>query len=88
MNPTGGDHTGGAHRKTSLRNSVGLCMFLGYDEDQTLTVVRAATGWDLDQEELRTVVSRGLSMARLFNLREGMSSADDKLATATPRTTA
>jgi aldehyde:ferredoxin oxidoreductase len=79
MNPTGGDHTGGAHAKTSLRNSIGLCIFLGYDEDQTLTLVRAATGWDLDQEALRTVVSRGLSMARLFNLREGMSSSDDKL---------
>ncbi len=79
MNPTGGDHTGGAHGKTSLRNSVGLCIFLGYDDDQTLTLVRAATGWDLDQQELRTVVSRGLSMARLFNLREGMTDSDDRL---------
>lgn len=79
MNPTGGDHTGGAHGKTSLRNSIGLCIFLGYDDDQTLSLVRAATGWDLDQQELRTVVSRGLSMARLFNLREGMSTDDDRL---------
>jgi aldehyde:ferredoxin oxidoreductase len=79
MNPTGGDHTGGAHAKTSLRNSIGLCIFLGYDDDRTLDLVRAATGWDLDHQELRTVVSRGLSMARLFNLREGMSSGDDRL---------
>ena len=79
MNPTGGDHTGGAHDKTSLRNSIGLCIFLGYDDDRTLELVRAATGWDLDQQELRAVVSRGLSMARLFNLREGMSTEDDRL---------
>jgi len=79
VNPTGGDHTGGAHAKTSLRNSIGLCIFLGYDDDRTLDLVRAATGWDLDQQELRTVVSRGLSLARLYNLREGMSSEADRL---------
>ena len=79
MNPTGGDHTGGAHGKTSLRNTIGLCIFLGYDDDRTLDLVRAVTGWDLDQQELRTVVSRGLSLARLFNLREGMTTADDRL---------
>ena len=79
VNPTGGDHTGGAHAKTSLRNSIGLCIFLGYDDDRTLELVRAATGWDLDQQELRTVVSRGLSLARLYNLREGMSSEADRL---------
>jgi aldehyde:ferredoxin oxidoreductase len=79
VNPTGGDHTGGAHQKTSIRNTVGLCIFLGYDEEQTLELVRAATGWPLDEQEMRTVVSRGLSLARLFNLREGMTTEDDRL---------
>lgn len=79
VNPTGGDHTGGAHQKTSIRNTVGLCIFLGYDEAQTLDLVRAATGWPLDEQEMRTVVSRGLSLARLFNLREGMTTRDDQL---------
>src|SRR5260370_12252786 len=79
VTPTGGDHTGGAHQKTSIRNTVGLCIFLGYDDAQTLELVRAATGWDLDDQELRTVVSRGLSMARLFNMREGMTTEADAL---------
>jgi aldehyde:ferredoxin oxidoreductase len=79
VTPTGGDHTGGAHQKTSIRNTVGLCIFLGYDEAQTLELVRAATGWPLDEQEMRAVVSRGLSMARLFNLREGMTTDDDRL---------
>ena len=79
MNPTGGDHTGGAHGKTSLRNTIGLCIFLGYDDDRTLDLVNAVTGWDMDQQELRTVVSRGLSLARMFNLREGMTTDDDRL---------
>jgi aldehyde:ferredoxin oxidoreductase len=42
-------------------------------------LVRGATGWDVDEEELRAVVSRGLSLARLFNLREGITAADDRL---------
>jgi aldehyde:ferredoxin oxidoreductase len=79
LTPTGGDHTGGSRHKTSLRNTVGLCIFLAYDEPKVVELVRAATGWDVDEEELRVVVSRGLSMARLFNLREGMRAADDKL---------
>src|SRR5713101_5484372 len=79
INPTGGDHTGGAHLKTSYRNTVGLCIFLGYDDQRTIELVRAATGWDVDDQELRTVVSRGLSMARLFNMREGMTTEGDVL---------
>jgi aldehyde:ferredoxin oxidoreductase len=79
LTPTGGDHTGGSRHKTSLRNTVGLCIFLAYDEPRVVELVRAATGWDVDEEELRIVVSRGLSMARLFNLREGMTAEDDRL---------
>jgi aldehyde:ferredoxin oxidoreductase len=79
VNPTGGDHTGGAHAKTSYRNTIGLCIFLGYDEERTLQLVRATTGWDVDDVEMRTVVSRGLSMARLFNVREGLTSDADGL---------
>ncbi|HLZ31998.1 MAG TPA: aldehyde ferredoxin oxidoreductase family protein [Chloroflexota bacterium] len=79
VTPTGGDHTGAGRHRTSLRNTVGLCQFLAYDEPKVVELVRAATGWDVDEQELRTVVSRGLSMARLFNLREGMRATDDRL---------
>jgi aldehyde:ferredoxin oxidoreductase len=79
VTPTGGDHTGAGRHRTSLRNTVGLCQFLAYDEPKVVELVRAATGWDVDEEELRTVVSRGLSMARLFNLREGMTAEADRL---------
>lgn len=79
VTPTGGDHTGAGRHRTSLRNTVGLCQFLAYDEPRVVDLVRAATGWDVDEQELRAVVSRGLSMARLFNLREGITSADDRL---------
>lgn len=79
VNPTGGDHTGAGRHRTSLRNTVGLCQFLAYDEPRVVELVNGATGWGVDEEELRTVVARGLSLARLFNLREGVTAADDRL---------
>ena len=79
ITPTGGDHTGAGRHRTSLRNTVGLCQFLAYDEPRVVDLVHAATGWDVDEQELRAVVSRGLSLARLFNMREGITSADDRL---------
>lgn len=79
VSPTGGDHTGASQPRTSLRNTVGLCQFLQYDEQTTLDLVRGVTGWDLTLADLRAVVARGLTMARLFNLREGFTQLDDRL---------
>ncbi len=39
----------------------------------------AVTGWDTRMPELLRVAERVLTMARLFNLREGLSAADDVL---------
>jgi aldehyde:ferredoxin oxidoreductase len=79
VNPTGGDHTGGAHARTALRNTVGICQFLAYDDPTTLDIVNAVTGWGMSDDELNDVFERGVSMARLFNQRCGFTDADDKL---------
>ncbi len=79
VTPTGGDHTGASQPRTSVRNMAGLCQFLQYDEVTVLDLLRAATGWDLTAEELRAAVARGLTLARLFNLREGITATDDRL---------
>ncbi len=79
VTPTGGDHTGASAWKASVRNTVGLCLFLHYEEERVLELLNAATGWDLSRAELDEAFERGLSMARLFNLREGASAADDRL---------
>ncbi|MBI3636851.1 MAG: aldehyde ferredoxin oxidoreductase, partial [Candidatus Rokubacteria bacterium] len=39
----------------------------------------AVTGWDVTPEEMVTTAHRGLTLARLFNLREGFTRADDRL---------
>jgi aldehyde:ferredoxin oxidoreductase len=77
VTPTGGDHTGAAHHRTSSRNTVGLCQFLQYDEPKVVSLLNGATGWDVSVEELEAQSSRGLTMARLFNLREGFGRKDD-----------
>jgi aldehyde:ferredoxin oxidoreductase len=77
--PTGGDHMGQQDTKNAGRNSVGLCHFLAYNNDQSLDLLNAVTGWGVDQAEWEQVAARGLTMARLFNMREGVRRQDDRL---------
>jgi aldehyde:ferredoxin oxidoreductase len=79
VTPTGGDHTGASEHRTSIRNTAGVCQFLKYDEPRLVDIVAAVTGWDVTEAELEEVGRRGLTMARLFNLREGMTRDDDRL---------
>jgi len=65
--------------RNGLRNQIGLCHFLAYEDDQSLGILRAVTGWDVTPEELVTTAHRGLTLARLFNLREGLGRATDRL---------
>jgi aldehyde:ferredoxin oxidoreductase len=77
--PTGGDHMRQTSNRNGLRNQVGLCHFLAYEDDQTLAILKTVTGWDITPEEMVTTAHRGLTLARLFNLREGFGRADDRL---------
>ena len=77
--PTGGDHMRQTGNRNGHRNQVGLCHFLAYDDQQALDILNAVTGWGVTPEEMVTQAHRGLTLARLFNLREGMSRADDAL---------
>jgi aldehyde:ferredoxin oxidoreductase len=77
--PTGGDHMRQTGNANGLRNQTGLCFFLAYNEEQTLQILRAVTGWEITPEEMVATAHRGLTLARLFNLREGFSRADDTL---------
>lgn len=66
-----------------LLNSLVFCHLvqLGVEmtvEDKT-RLVRAATGWDVSVFELLKVGERAMTLARLFNMREGLTSADDRL---------
>jgi aldehyde:ferredoxin oxidoreductase len=77
--PTGGDHMRQTGNRNGHRNQVGLCHFLAYDDAQSLDILNAVTGWNATPEEMVTQAHRGLTLARLFNLREGFTRADDAL---------
>jgi aldehyde:ferredoxin oxidoreductase len=42
-------------------------------------MVRAITGWKVNLWELMKAGERGVTMARVFNMREGMTRVDDSL---------
>jgi aldehyde:ferredoxin oxidoreductase len=42
-------------------------------------MLRAATGWDTSLVEMFRVTQRTLTLARMYNLREGYTTADDRL---------
>jgi len=79
MAPTGGDHMRQSGNRNGLRNQIALCHFLAYEDDQTLAILNAVTGWGATQEEVVATAHRGLTLARLFNMREGFTRADDRL---------
>jgi aldehyde:ferredoxin oxidoreductase len=51
-----------------------------YGPAETVDMIKAVTGWsDFTLDELMTVGERRLNMQRMFNAREGLTRADDKL---------
>jgi aldehyde:ferredoxin oxidoreductase len=62
-----------------LLNNIGCCMFLPWDRDQVSNIVKAITGWKTNPLELLMSGERTTTMARVYNMREGMTRADDTL---------
>ncbi|OPY87122.1 MAG: putative oxidoreductase YdhV [Syntrophus sp. PtaU1.Bin208] len=56
----------------------GFCMKPAYHVKNYYKFVNAATGLDLDQYSLRKIIHRSRNLHRAFNLRRGMTRADDK----------
>ncbi|HHX64295.1 MAG TPA: aldehyde ferredoxin oxidoreductase family protein [Chloroflexi bacterium] len=62
-----------------VHNHLGHCMFIKWSRDQMVDLVRAITGWKVTFWELLRVGERGVTMARAFNMREGLGRKDDVL---------
>jgi len=65
--------------KEIVFDSLVICSFLPYTYEQLADIVTAVTGWDTNVTEQLRVAERILTMARLFNIREGFTAADDTL---------
>lgn len=77
--PSGGDHLLSNLPSRSMRNTVGMCFFLRYDDPKMAEIVNGVTGWGLSVTDLTDMGDRSLAMARLFNEREGFGPSDDRL---------
>jgi len=62
-----------------LFNTISCCAFIPWTRDQVVELVGAITGWKTNVWELLKTAERGVTAARVFNLREGMTRADDTL---------
>ena len=62
-----------------VENSLVMCFFMPYDLNQEKEILRAVSGWDTNIWELMKVGERITTMARIFNIREGMTKNDDWL---------
>ncbi|MDI7278041.1 MAG: aldehyde ferredoxin oxidoreductase C-terminal domain-containing protein, partial [Anaerolineae bacterium] len=62
-----------------LDNQLGMCMFIPWSVDQIVQLVRAITGWETNVFELQLSAQRSVTMARAYNLREGLTRAGDAL---------
>lgn len=62
-----------------IHNHLGNCCFIPWKRDQIVQLVHTITGWQTNLWELMKVAERGVTMARMFNLREGFTRADDVL---------
>ncbi|MCW3992773.1 MAG: aldehyde ferredoxin oxidoreductase family protein [Candidatus Bathyarchaeota archaeon] len=62
-----------------LANCLSVCQFPPWRFTEYVDLVQAVTGWDVSLFELVKVAERTLNLARVFNLREGFTAADDWL---------
>jgi aldehyde:ferredoxin oxidoreductase len=67
----------------AMLNSIGFCFFYLFQPKASpidvTAIVRAVTGWDTSTVELMNMGKRALTMARVYNLREGFTAEDDWL---------
>jgi aldehyde:ferredoxin oxidoreductase len=63
----------------NLYNSLILCQFENPGVHLLLEAVNAATGWDLDAEDLMTLGKQIVNVKRLVNFKLGLTKANDRL---------
>lgn len=64
----------------AMANCATVCTFVPWTPSHYAELLRAATGWDMSDYEVLKVGERALTLARVYNAREGLTPADDTLA--------
>ncbi len=68
-----------AHLWNLFLDSVVCCQFVPWSIDQLVEIVRAVTGWSYTTHEALKLGERIATLGRVFNIREGITSAQDSL---------
>ncbi len=68
----------------SINNCLLLCMLVGVPTTpvtlpRLAELVSAVTGWEISSWELMKISERGINLARLFNIKHGLTVEDDTL---------
>ena len=63
----------------TISDSLVLCQFFPYDYEQITGILSAVTGWNTGVVEILKIAERTLTLARVFNVREGLTADDDRL---------
>ena len=63
----------------AMPNYLGLCSFVPWRFAEIRDAVEAVTGWKVTTWKLMKAVERGMTMMRVFNIREGFTRKDDTL---------
>jgi aldehyde:ferredoxin oxidoreductase len=83
------DRVKNLHLTKNFTDSLVTCLFVPWTLRQQVEMLRALTGWDYTDFEAMRQGERVANMARVFNLREGLTAADDQLPkrffSSTPR---
>lgn len=73
------DRVKNQHLWRNFSDSLVTCHFVPWTLRQQVDLLRALTGWDYTDFEALRQGERVAAMARVFNLREGLTAADDRL---------
>ncbi|MBI4311552.1 MAG: aldehyde ferredoxin oxidoreductase family protein [Chloroflexi bacterium] len=67
------------HLKNLFTDSLAMCQFVPWTFNQHVELLQAMTGWDYTTVEAMKLGERVATMGRAFNIREGLTAADDHL---------
>ena len=73
------DRVKNQHLAKNFGDSLVMCHFVPWTLRQQVDLIRALTGWDYTDFEALRQGERVATMARVFNLREGLTAVDDQL---------
>ncbi len=68
-----------SHRWCNFQDSIVMCIFVPFNYEKTVEIIRAVTGWNTTVYEAMKVGERAIQLARVFNLREGIGPEYDCL---------